>query len=101
MTTEEELKKAMLQRKMEESMNQQQEEEMKKKIKEVMSKILEPKARERLTNLKLVKPQIAAQLELYLIQLFQSGQIKTITDEQLVSILKKLGEKRDIKITRK
>jgi len=49
-----------------------------------------------------VKPEIAAQLEMYLAQLYQSGQLRErITDEQLVIILKKITEKRETKIRRK
>ena len=71
-------------------------------LRTVMSQILEPKARDRLNNLKVVKPDVAMQLQLYLAQLFQAGQIPTkITDEQMVVILRKLTEKRETKITRK
>ncbi len=90
---EEEIKKKMLQERM-----QQQEEE----LKSTSSKILDPKARERLSNLKVVKPELARQLETYLFQLYQMGQIKgIINEEQLIMILKKLGEKKDFRIIRK
>jgi programmed cell death protein 5 len=62
--------------------------------------ILTPKARQRLTNIKLVRPQFAEQLELQLIQAAQSGRVKTpITDEQLKELLAYLQKrKREISI---
>ena len=109
MASEEEIKKRLQQRmqaqmmgnqgQMQEQVQQQQMEEM---LRTVMSQILDRKAQERLSNLKLVKPELAMQLGLYLAQLFQSGQLKErITDEQLVIILRKLTEKRETKIRRK
>jgi programmed cell death protein 5 len=69
----------------------------------ILRRILEPKARQRLNNLKMVKPEFANQLELQLIQLAQSGKVKTpITDELLKEILIRLqSQRRDIKITRR
>jgi len=106
MTSEEEIKKRMLQEKLQQQMamhgQQQQMAEAQQALKAVMSQILEPKARERLANLKVVKPDLAMQLEMYLAQLAQSGQIQSkLTDEQIVLILRKLSEKREISIKRK
>ena len=69
----------------------------------ILRRMLEPKARQRLNNLKMVKPEFANQLELQLIQLAQSGKVKTpITDELLKDILIRLqSQRRDIKITRR
>ena len=69
----------------------------------ILRRILTPEARQRLNNLKMVKPEFANQLELQLIQLYQSGRVRTpITDEQLKEILIKLqAQRRDIKITRR
>jgi len=81
---------------------QQQMAEAQAALKHIMSQILEPKARERLANLKVVKPDLAMQLELYLAQLVQAGQIQgKLTDEQIVLILRKLSEKKEINIKRK
>ena len=68
----------------------------------VLRRILTADARQRLTNLKIVKPEFANQLELQLIQLAQQGRIELpITDEQLKEILIKLqSQRRDIKIRR-
>ena len=69
----------------------------------ILRRILTTEARQRLTNLKMVKPEFANTLELQLIQLAQSGKVQTpITDEQLKEILVRLqGQRRDIKITRR
>ena len=102
MTSEEEIKKRMLQQRMQSGEEQAQQKQMEDALKSAMSRILDEKARERMNNLRLVKPDVASQLEMYLAQLFQSGQLKEpITDEQLVVILIKLTEKRETKITRK
>jgi DNA-binding TFAR19-related protein (PDSD5 family) len=75
-------------------------EEMKRQI---LSKILSKEAFERLGRVRSVNPNLAGQAELYLIQLYQSGQIKTIDDEELKKVLKALsaGEKRDFSIKRR
>ncbi len=68
----------------------------------VLRRILTADARRRLTNLKIVKPEFASQLELQLIQLAQQGRVELpITDEQLKDILIRLqSRRRDIKIRR-
>lgn len=78
----------------------QQQIEMQKQA--LLRQILTAKARQRLTNLKMVKPDFAEQLELQLIQLAQQGRVNIpITDEQLKDILIKLQPpRRDIKIRR-
>jgi len=69
----------------------------------ILRRILTPEARQRLNNLKMVKPEFANTLEIQLIQLAQSGRTQTpITDQQLKEILIRLqGQRRDIKITRR
>jgi programmed cell death protein 5 len=78
----------------------QQQIEMQKQA--LLRQILTAKARQRLTNLKMVKPDFTEQLELQLIQLAQQGRVNIpITDEQLKDILIKLQpRRRDIKIRR-
>ena len=68
----------------------------------MLRRILTADARQRLTNLKMVKPEFANQLELQLIQLAQQGRIELpITDERLKDILIRLqSRRRDIKIRR-
>lgn len=68
----------------------------------VLRAILTPEARQRLANLKMVKPEFAAQLEEQLIQLAQRGVLQIpINDEQLKEILKRIqSSKREIQIRR-
>ena len=68
----------------------------------LLRRILTSDARRRLTNLKMVKPEFAQQLELQLIQLAQQGRMSIpVTDEQLKEILVKLQSgRRDFKIRR-
>ena len=56
---------------------QQQEFEEKKYL--LMRKILSVEGRQRLENIRIVKPQFAEQIEIQLIQLFQSGKLKGAT----------------------
>ena len=66
----------------------------------ILRQILTEEARQRLTNVKLVYPQLAEAVELRLIQLAQQGAIgDKLTDEQLKEILRKIqGQKRESKI---
>ncbi|MEM0083449.1 MAG: DNA-binding protein [Candidatus Nezhaarchaeales archaeon] len=68
----------------------------------VLRAILTPEARMRLSNIKMVRPDFAEQLEVQLIQLAQAGRIPIpITDEQLKKILENLQPpRREIKIRR-
>ncbi|RLI38182.1 hypothetical protein DRO60_03625, partial [Candidatus Bathyarchaeota archaeon] len=67
-----------------------------------LRQILTPEARARLTNLKMVRPELATRVEDYLIQLAQAGRIRTpVTDEQLKRLLAALAaRKRNIRIRR-
>ena len=70
--------------------------------KEIMRKILTKDALERLGRVKLANPLLANQLETYLFQVQQSGQLKeTIDDKKLKEILSVLVPKRKTKIRRK
>jgi len=63
---------------------------------------LTTEARQRLTNVKMVRPELASAIEEYVIQLATAGRLKkVIDDEQLKQMLYALQEKkRDIKIRR-
>jgi len=68
---------------------------------ELLRRILTPEARERLANLRLVRPELVKSLEDQLIVLAQSGRIKIpISDEELKTILQSLFERtrREIRI---
>jgi len=81
------------------SVEQMQQIEQMKKL--IMKKLLSKEAIERLARLKLVKPEAANQLELYLLQLYQSGKIRNeITDEQLKAILGSISTKKEFNIIR-
>ena len=66
----------------EELRKKQQEEEAKREA--LLRSILTPEARERLANVKLVRPELARIVEDNLIALVQSGQIKPPVDEDTV-----------------
>ena len=67
----------------------------------VLRQILTAEARARLSNIKMVKPEFAEQIEMQLIQLASSGRLKgKVTDEQLKALLVQLQEKeRERKVT--
>jgi len=67
----------------------------------VLRQILSAEARARLSNIKMVKPQFAEQIEMQLIQLASSGRLRgKVTDEQLKALLVQLQEKeRERKVT--
>jgi programmed cell death protein 5 len=70
----------------------------------LMRKILTLEARQRLQNVKLVRPDFAAQIEMQLLQLAQSGRISLpITDDILKRLLRQIQSqqsRRDINIRR-
>ncbi|MCS7112782.1 MAG: DNA-binding protein [Nitrososphaerota archaeon] len=77
--------------------------ERERSIQIALTQILTPEARQRLANLRMVKPDFVRQLELELIKAAQTGRIPTpITDEALKQILLKLvsTEKRETRIWR-
>ena len=62
--------------------------------KEITRRVFDKKALERVARLRLVKPELVNQLEIYVVQLYQAGQIKTIiTDNELLYILETLNSK--------
>ncbi len=102
----EELKRKKLrelqQRLQEERMREEQRKQLELQRKALLMEVMTPEARGRLANIKMAKPEFAAQVESLLLQLAQTGQLKQkITDSQLKQILLKIsGKRRDIKIRR-
>lgn len=86
----------------EEQRKAQAEQQLEMQKQALLRRILSPEARQRLANLKMVKPEFTSQLELQLIQLAQQRRIPTpISDGQLKQILIQLqANKREIKIRR-
>lgn len=78
------------------------EEEIERQIKHIMTQILDSEARQRISNLRLAKPDFARQIEVLLIQLHQAGRLpKRLSDPELKKILSEISaKKRDTKITR-
>lgn len=73
---------------------QQQEFQEKKYL--LMRKILSVEGRQRLENIRIVKPQFAEQIEIQLIQLFQAGRLKGATplpDNAFKKLLTQLSSK--------
>jgi programmed cell death protein 5 len=68
----------------------------------ILRMALTSEARQRLANVKMVKPELASSIEEYVIQLASSGQLKrALDDEQVKQMLQSLQEKkREIKIRR-
>ena len=81
---------------------QQKEYETKKY--QIMRKILSQEGRQRLENIRIVKPQYAEQIELQLIQLFQTGKLRGATPlpdaafKKLLEQISSLGRKKEFKI---
>lgn len=81
---------------------EQMQQEMEAKKAAAMRTILTPEARERLSSIRMTKPEFVAQIEGQILMLAQSGRLRSaITDEQLKAILKQAQpKKRDITIKR-
>jgi programmed cell death protein 5 len=97
-------KLSALQRQMsDEQRSAQMEQQLEQQKQALLRNILSPEARQRLTNLKMVKPEFTDQLELQLIQLAQQGKIPIpLADEQLKKILAQLqSRKRETTIRRR
>ena len=86
---------------LEEQSREQQIAEAQAQKEAILRQILTPEARSRLTNIRMVKPQVAEQIEMQLIQLASSGRLRArVTDEQLKKLLQQItGQERERKIS--
>ncbi len=86
---------------LEDQVREQQAAEAEAQKEAILRQILTPEARSRLTNIRMVKPQVAEQIELQLIQLASSGRLRArVTDEQLKGLLQQItGQERERKIS--
>lgn len=93
---------ALQQKLAEEQRQAQLEQQLELQKQALLRRILTPEARQRLTNLKMVKPEFTEQIELQLIQLAQQGRLPIpLTDEQLKQILIQVQtQKRETRIRR-
>jgi programmed cell death protein 5 len=91
-----------LQQRTDEQRQVQMEQQVEAQKQALLKKILTPEARQRLTNLRMVRPEFTEQLELQLIQLAQQGKLPIpLTDVQLKQILTQLQtQRRETKIRR-
>ncbi len=73
------------------------------KKEQILKQLLAPDARQRLNNIKMVKPELANLVENYLIGMVTQGQLNSqISDDQLKQILLSLQQpKKDFKISRR
>ena len=69
----------------------------------VLNVLLDPQARQRLMNIRLVKPELAAAVENYLINAASTGRLnKMLNDEELKQILMQLQQpKKDFRFSRR
>jgi programmed cell death protein 5 len=76
----------------------QQIEAMKKQI---LGRILTKEAFERLGRVRFANPELASQAEMYILQVYQTGNLKEgVTDEQMKDVLRALSEKREFRVKR-
>ena len=96
-----------LQKRLEEEQRRRElEERIEAQRQELIRRILTSRARERLSNLKLVKPELARMVEDTIIQLVQAGRVSVpVDDDVVVNILMEIDRSRrrdfEIRIKRK
>ncbi|MBD3212291.1 MAG: DNA-binding protein [Candidatus Lokiarchaeota archaeon] len=102
----EELRQKKLEQLKQQAMQNQMAEEQQQAFEEqkyqIMRKILSQKGRQRLENIRMVKPQFAQQIELQLIQLYRAGRIRgEMSDREFKKLLQKItdsNKKKDFRI---
>ena len=96
----EEIRRRKMQELQKQAIDQQKQKEADDRFQEqkdtIMRKILAPEARQRLTNLKMVRPELVEAIEAQLINLVQAGQLSRLgiqlpmSDEQFKNLLAQL-----------
>jgi programmed cell death protein 5 len=62
--------------------------------KQILRRIISPEGRERLARVKLVKPELVAQIEDYIVNLYMNGRIKkALSEEEIIKLLEMLSSK--------
>jgi programmed cell death protein 5 len=91
-----------LQKTSQDEQTQTEQEQFEQQKQNLLRQLLTTEARQRLTNLKMIKPEFTEQIELQIIQLAQTGKLPIpLTDQQLKQILLQLQtKKREITIRR-
>ncbi len=93
---------ALRERKGKQPSEDERREQVQMQLDALLNKILEPEAKQRITNVRLVNEEKYLQAAQALMMLAQQGQIQgKVTDEQLKQLLSQIAPKRDISITRK
>jgi programmed cell death protein 5 len=72
----------------------QQAQELESQVKHIIRQILSPEAQSRLANIRLARPDFARQIEILLIQLYQSGRLQAMSDAQFKALLSKISSTR-------
>jgi programmed cell death protein 5 len=68
---------------------------------QILTRMLSKEAFERLGRIRAANETLAGQVELYLIQIYQTGKLKgKISDEKMKGILRLLTQKKDFRIKR-
>ncbi len=98
----EEMQREAMQKQMSDEQQRQQEIERARR-QQILRQILDPSARDRLNNVRLVRPDLAENVENQLIQLASMGRInKVITEKDIIDILGKFTEhQRETRIERR
>ncbi|MFO8018518.1 MAG: DNA-binding protein [Promethearchaeia archaeon] len=76
--------------------SKQRQQELESKKFQMMRKILSQKGRQRLENIRMVKPQFAQQIEMQLLQLYKMGKLRgsaPLSDKKFKKLLKQLQKK--------
>ncbi|MFH0714169.1 MAG: DNA-binding protein [Candidatus Diapherotrites archaeon] len=75
--------------------------EMESQIESLLRNVLTPEAKSRLSNVRLVNPELYTKAISTLAYAQQQGLKEKVSEEQLKNLLEKLNPKRETKITRK